>query len=382
LEGKFTLRGFGPPPQRFQFQLRAEGSVFINWGVHVRKDGIYWYEVGDDTRKERGPLQELLVTLKPEAWIEGRATDAETGEAVRLKRVVICAFERKANGEVVLSGCRSPRFEQPEAGRFRVPYSHPDEYHLTLSADGYHDAEAFTPKVTELKPIRGIAAKMKKKREGAAPDMAKQTISGTVTRDGRPVKVGWVGLWQMPGQENLINAHMLRSRTVVGDPFYIRSAVIQDGKYSLDVPYQKDDWYVVAEEPGSPLMQIGPVRIVLNEKKKLDIASTGAGSVKGRVKNVPAGWKGHLWVVAFTKTAIQAETRVMPNGEYSFAQLPPGEYGLKVGYDGYHDCEVPEWGPNTPKDAWTKKSDPWQRAEVVTVEAGREASQVELELPP
>ena len=37
--GRFTLHGFGPKPQ-FQFQLRKEGFVFINWGVHVRDDGI------------------------------------------------------------------------------------------------------------------------------------------------------------------------------------------------------------------------------------------------------------------------------------------------------------------------------------------------------
>jgi hypothetical protein len=295
---------------------------------------------------------------------------------------VICSFERKANGEVVLSGCRSPRFQQPEPGRFRVPYSYPDEYHLTLSADGYHDAEAITPKVTELKPVSGIAVKMRRKNEGTVSDIAKQTVSGIVTRDGKPVKVGWVGLWKMPGRENLVNAHILRGRTVVGDPFYFRSALIQDGIYSLDVPFQADDWYVVAEEPGQPLTQIGPVKVALNEKKTLNIAGKEGGSVKGRVNKVPAGWKGHLWVVAFTKTAIQMETRVAPDEDFCFPQLPPGEYGLKVGYDGYHDAEVPKRGPKPPADAWEKKSDPWQRAKVVTVEPGHETSQEELELPP
>ena len=57
-----------------------------------------------------------------------------------------------------------PGFEQPESGHFRIPYSDPDEYHLTLSADGYHDAEAFTPKVSELKLIEGIVVKLKKKQ--------------------------------------------------------------------------------------------------------------------------------------------------------------------------------------------------------------------------
>ena len=98
---------------------------------------------------------------------------------------------------------------------------------------------------------------------------------------------------------------------------------------------------------------------------------------------MPADWKGHLWVVAFTKTAIQMETRVTPDGMFSFSLLPPGEYGLKVGYDGYQDSEVPqgsytEWA----KDVWEKRSDPWHRAKVVTVETDHEMSGVELELPP
>lgn len=381
-EGRFTLHGFGPPPEHFQLQMHTEGSLFINWGVDVRKDGIYWHEVGDNTHKEHGPLHELLVTLKPQAWIEGRATDAETGEPVQLKRVVICSFERKSSGEVVLSGCRSPRFEQAEVGRFRVPYSDPIEYHLTLSAEGYHDAEAFTPKITELKPISGVVVKLKRRKEGTTPGVAKQTISGTATRNGNPLEVGWVGLWMLRRQQNVGNAWMLRSRTVVGDPITYASARLNDGRYSLEVPYQDDAWYVVVEEPGHALTQVGPLKIALNEKKSLDIACTEGGGVRGRVNNVQVGWKGHLWVVAFTKTAIQLETRVNSDDTFSFSQLPPGTYGLKVGYDGYLDSEVPTWGPDTPKDAWEKKSDPWQRAKVVTVESGRQMDDVELELPP
>jgi hypothetical protein len=185
----------------------------------------------------------------------------------------------------------------------------------------------------------------------------------------------------LPKQPNVVNAHMLRSRTVVGDPTVYASEPIKDGRYSLEVPYQNDAWHVVVEEPGQSLTQVGPIKVATNEKKSLDIACTEGGSLRGRVKNVPADWKGHLWVVAFTKTAIQMETRVTPDGMFSFSLLPPGEYGLKVGYDGYQDSEVPQWRPNTPKEAWEKKADPWQRAKVVAVEAGHEVSGIELELP-
>ncbi len=381
-EGRFTIHGFGPKPY-FQLQLRKDGYVFINWGVKVRDDGIHWSMVGfAEDVKDHGPFQELFVTLTPEAWIEGWATDAETGKPVRLKRVVICSFERKANGEVVLSGCRSPRFEQPEGGRFRIPYSHPDEYHLTLSADGYHDAEAFTPRVTELKLIEGIAVKLKKKTEGTAPGVPKQTISGTVTRNGKPVRTGWVGLWEMRPHNKRGLGWTMRGRTVGPDPSFIQSAPIRHGTYSLDVPYQKDDWYVVAEEPGQALTQLGPLKIGLNEKKSLDIACTEGGSIRGRVKNTPSCWEGYLWAVAFTKTGIQAETRVCGDGQFSFPQLPPGKYGLKVGHDAYEDSELRPHKAQLSKEEWNDEIDPWQRAKVVTVEAGHETNQVELEFPP
>ena len=223
-EGKFMVRGFGPKAH-FQFQLRREGYVFINRGVNVRDGGIYWHKVGEDPPKEHGPFQQLDVVLEPVAWIEGRAIDAETGKSVQLSQVVLCFFERNANGEVVLSGCRSPRFEQPEAGWFRVPYSSPSEYHLTVSADGYHDAEAFTPPTAELRTIEGIVVTMKRNKEGTVSDVAERTISGIVTRNGTAVKAGWVGLWMLRPWENYqVVEGMVRMRPNGG----CRASVLQE----------------------------------------------------------------------------------------------------------------------------------------------------------
>jgi hypothetical protein len=385
-EGRFKVHGFGPPPQHFQLQSANEGSVFINWSVFVRKDGIYWSDVRDESEKEHGPFKELLVKLTPQAWIEGRAVDAETGKPVRIKSVTLCNFERKANGEIVLSGCRSPRFEQPEDGQFRVSYSTPMEYHLALTAEGYQDAEAFTPKVTQMQTIGGIIVKFHKLKDGDAPDQDKQTISGTVTRDGKPVQVGWVGLWKLRRKFNAVNAWMMRGRTAEGEPVVYESAAIKDGKYSLKVPYQDDAWYVVAEEPGHALAQVGPIKIALGEKKTCNIACTEGGAIRGRVNNVPDAWKGHFWAVAFTKTGIRMEARVGDDGTFVFPQMPSGEYGLKVGHDSYKDSEVPElpkiWtGSDAEKEIYKRQYDPWQRAKVVAVESGREST-VELEPPP
>jgi hypothetical protein len=381
-EGKFQVRGFGVNPH-FQLQIRREGYVFVNRGVNVRDDGVHWHEVGEVPPKDRGPFRQLDVVLEPVAWIEGRAIDADTGKPVRLSQVVLCFFERKPGGEIVLSGCRSPRFDQPEEGRFRIPYSSPDEYHLTLSADGYQDAETFTPKTAQLKPIVGIVVKLKKKKAGAVSDVARQSIAGVVTRHGKPVKTGWVGLWRLRQDCSAGMGWYMRGRTTVAEPCFIRSAIIHNGTYSLEVPYQDDAWFVAVEEPGHALTQIGPIKIAVNEKKPLDVACVDGGSVRGRVQNVPAGWQGHLWAVAFTKTGIRVETRVGVDGTFCFQQLPPAEYGLKAGHNAYYDSELsPPWKVDLSKEEWNRQIDPWQRATRAIVTAGHETRGVELQLPP
>ncbi|HEX5445350.1 MAG TPA: carboxypeptidase regulatory-like domain-containing protein, partial [Pirellulales bacterium] len=178
-DGRFVLSGFEQDP-RFQFQASKDGYVFINWGVKGNPEGLRWHEVGGDGT-EHGPMRELKVTMHPLAWIEGQAVDEATNEPVRLEKVVLCFFERKPNGEIVLGGCRASDFEQPEKGHFRVPYSQPSDYHLAFSAVGYHDAEAFTPKVATLEAIGGLVVRMRKKAAGSKDSVAHQTISGVVT---------------------------------------------------------------------------------------------------------------------------------------------------------------------------------------------------------
>jgi len=270
-------------------------------------------------------------------------------------------------------------FEQQEAGRFRINYGYADEYHLTVSAEGYDDAEAFTPKITQLKTIDGIIVKLKRHREGSKSEVPRQEIAGRVTRDGKPLQTGWVGLWELRKGSSSANAPMLRGRTVESGPVVYASAPIVNGTYSIEVPYQSQNWYLVVDEPGRPLTQLGPIPIKLNEKKKLDIVCAQAGRVRGRVARVPEGWAGRLWVVAFSKTGIRQETRVEADGQFSLV-LPAGEYGLKVGHDAYEDVEVPH-GANIPKEAWKKPADPWKRAKAVKVESGQESKTLQLELP-
>jgi hypothetical protein len=392
-DGRFTLRGFGPNPS-FQMNVSKTGYASFVGSVSVTDAGVRCLTQGG-VAKAQEPAKDLVVTLLRAGWIEGQAVDAETREPVRLDRVVVCNFERKPSGEVVLRGCRS-EFEQSEPGRFRASFPAPDEYHLTFTAAGYHDAEACTPKVTELKTISGIVARMKRKTDGSAPVVARQrktdgsvpvvarqTIAGTVTRDGRPVQAGWVGLWALRRPSNASNAPVMRGRTTVGPPIPYASAPIRGGSYSLDVPFQNESWYVVAEEPGQAVTQVGPIAMALNQNRTVDITCTPGSRVRGRVEGVPHGWEGHIWVVAFSRTAVRTEVRVARDGTFTLPPLPPGEYGLKAGHNAYEDPEVyPGRLMRERPESFKEMADPWKRAKVVKVEAGRDSGGVVVAFPP
>jgi len=379
-QGEFTLRGFGPNPS-FQINVSKDGHAPLIGRVTITADGARYNVVRGIDLQAKKPAKKLTAILRRSGWIEGQAVDADTGEPVHLDKVVVCNFERKPTGDVVLRGCRSD-FEQTQPGRFRASFPTPDEYHLTFTAAGYHDAEAYSPKVTELRTVTGIVARMKKKNDGSTPTIARQSISGTVNRDGRPIRSGWVGLWALRRPRNAVNSPVLRGRTVVGEPIPYASAAIHDGSYRLDVPFQSETWYVVVEEPGHALTQVGPVSIALKEQKTLNIACAQGGRIRGRVTDIPAGWEGHVWVVAFSKTAVQAEVRVEPSGQFTLASLPPGEYGLKAGHDAYEDAEVyPGKLAREHLESFKEIADPWKRAKLVTFKQGRDSVIVEVEFP-
>jgi hypothetical protein len=101
-EGKFVLRGFGPNP-RFQMRVIKEGYVFANCAVNVSKDGLKVLDIRADNQTWK-TKKDLSITLPRVAWMEGRAVDADTGDPVRLEKIILCDFERKSNGEIVRRG--------------------------------------------------------------------------------------------------------------------------------------------------------------------------------------------------------------------------------------------------------------------------------------
>jgi hypothetical protein len=282
----------------------------------------------------------------------------------------------------VLRGCRIPEFQQPGPGRFRVAYSVPDEYHVTATAAGYHDGEAFTPKISQIQTVSGVVVRMRKANPGTSPTIAHQTITGTVTRYGKPLASGWVGLWTLRKTHDSVNAWITRGRTVEGGPVVYASAPIHDGSYTLTVPFQHESWFVVVEEADKAPAPIGPFPVSLNESKTVNIECAEGGRIRGTVTGVPESWRGQAWVVAFGKSGVRAEVQAALDSSFALPPLPPGEYGLKVGHDAYLDPEVPQGEfDKIPKEARERKADPWKNARTVKVEPERDVTGVEVAFP-
>ena len=380
--GNFKIRGLGPNAS-FQLNLARDGYLTQVGRVTVTEAGTTYQLIQARPRGPIPPAKELVIPLPRVGSIEGRAVDADTGAPVQLDKVALHSFERRPGGEIVLLTPHGD-FPQKVPGQFRATYTTPREYHLTLTAPGYHDAEAFAPPVDNFQAIDGIVVSLRR-LAGEAPAVARppeQTITGTVSRGGVPIREGWVALWGVRGRGDPINAPVLRGRMVAGPGFIIAQAPIRpNGTYSLDLPGQVSG-FLVLDEPGHAFTQAGPIAVALGERRVVDLATSEPGRVRGVVANVPAEWRGRGFVVAFNRTGIRVEARIASDGSFALPPLPPGEFGLKVGHDAYSDPEVyPVPLDQIPKTAFTEVADPWKRAVRVTVAAGQEVNGVVIAWP-
>lgn len=141
-QGNFALREF-PGSQRVFLRISAPNFVY------------YEQKVPDD----RAPMN---IVLHECAWINGRAIDEETGKPVSIKEATLCNCELLPDGEFVVNGCRATNFEQPEPGRFRIPYTRPDHYQLSIVADGFQKGQVFLKQLAVLKDIDHVVLRLKR----------------------------------------------------------------------------------------------------------------------------------------------------------------------------------------------------------------------------
>jgi len=225
------------------------------------------------------------------------------------------------------------------------------------------------------------------KRKNGSKDNAgilTQRLYGTAKDNGRLICNARVALWKLPGKPNAVNAKIIRGRTSTGDGFVIQSQILRDGHFSLDVPYQDNNWYLLVEAPKGVVAVDGPFDVAKGDAKKVEVELRKPGAIRGSVTNNSSLQYVPLWVVAFSELGIQYETRVAANGNFAIDNVFPGQYGLKVGCDAMLDSEVPDTsernlGISKRLEISRMPSAPWARATRVIVEEGSIADSIRLE---
>jgi hypothetical protein len=363
-QGRFALRGI-PAGLRFRTMVDAPNYTYVN-------------------RLTEGGENPVDIVLKPCAYLSGRVVDARTGDPVEFQSLSLCLARLEPGGRIARHGCRSVDSEPFSAGRFRLSCDPAEDHCLTVAAAGYEECELFVDRLTREARGDNLLVKMHRTDDKAG---AGQRISGTITDGRKPVAAAWVSLRAPAAERNLGVAAMRRGRTVpIGPPFAPSKCLsAADGKFSLRVHYA-GQWFVVVDEPQGRRTIVGPLEIALDESRALDIRAIAGGTVTGRVGNIPDDWQGSVWVVAFERTVHRAEVRVNKDGTFQFENLPPGEYGLKVGHDGYADPEIPRSSDYQElmkllQTVGREPARPWQQAVVVTVTTGGTTSGIELECP-
>ena len=152
------------------------------------------------------------IVLGPCGYISGRVVDVESGQPVKLNKVVVCEVRRDEKGQPHSYGCGEARFEQPRDGEFSIAVSDGGEKHLTIYADGYDRAEQYVLDFDLTTGGRTCCSRCG--GPTAARARAQQRIRGVVTQNGKPVAGVQVGLWQKMKEWDSVNAWLKRGRTV------------------------------------------------------------------------------------------------------------------------------------------------------------------------
>jgi hypothetical protein len=94
----------------------VRGEAPFSHGIFVETMCFFGKSPIPDRAREsiRSAKFERRQRRSAKAQIQGHVVDTLTNEPVTISQIVVCTFTRKADGEVILDGCRAARFAQPE----------------------------------------------------------------------------------------------------------------------------------------------------------------------------------------------------------------------------------------------------------------------------
>ena len=365
--GRVRLPGLGPDGPR-QTQVRADGFRYFNGEPAEERD-----PAADGSRAFR-------LVLERSRRLSFGVTDAATGGPVEVESVVLCEYERDDAGNPRLVGCTNPAVERVGPGEFAVAHYGALPYHLEIRAPGYEPSDIFLDPLPSdadhevgpftLTPAGGTDAAA----DAAAGNSPTVTVRGTVVATGGADPAGaLVTAWfESRPIRGPTNAAVTFGRLVPNPPRCVGVTVADaDGRFSLEITRTGRTYLVRADAaPAGAGETLDAAHRPAFASARVDVP---AGAEPGPATLSPAaggdiagggdGWplvRGPRWAVAFDAAGWSAAAPTAADGSFRLRNLPPGEWGVKVGRLGGAD---PEAGHERPGDA-----DPWRRAERVTPE--------------
>ena len=288
-DGRVRLRGLGPTDPLL---MRLEGPG-VRKIPNSRPDPTE--PLPDGTRR-------FAVTVERERLLKFAVVDAATGAPVTVSSVVLCSYERDADGTPRLTGCTNPAVRRPVPGRVAIAHLGPNAYHLAIAADGYETSDMFLDPLPDdgnhdVGPFK-LARRTDGGSAGAGPAgaLTESIVSGTVAGVVEPTggaDPAWalVTLWTKPGTPSRAGTADLTFGRRAPSPGFCVASTVADaaGRFSLTVPRTGDhllhaDCAPAGLAPGDPVTPadrpapaVLPVAVRAGEN-----AATLAGAIAGR----------------------------------------------------------------------------------------------------
>lgn len=376
-EGRFVLHGVREH-ELLPLQVRATGFRLHRSLVRFSAHDSTLMQIplsGPPLAEVRQAASKLEITLSPMHHLRGYALDAENSRAVTVSEVVLCTYTFDENHAPLVRGCRSQQFVQDSAGLLTVEHFGPESYHLLIKAEGYQPFEAFLAPLQEDRDWDVGEFRLRRGSVHDAPSVVTQSIRGAykatkpsagADRSGEVL----ITLWE-PGRviRDAVNCPVFFGRTVPSLAACHRSVITDsDGRFVLEVPFQ-GDWLVRVDAPGAAPVIAGPVKVAHGVHRDMVMSPVEGGAIKGKVLNASFFPDTGLWAILFNEGTIREARQVDLQGHFGFHDVPPGQYGVKVGFLGFRDREVCRGWTESPTDR-ERPVNPWARAVKVQVQSG------------